>query len=326
MMPGMITSTGIAHVFLQLFGCYHGLRRMAMDKYKLYPGKPGQYPVKKIEKYQFEFDTKKRNPWYQDDCQGETVQYAVCPACNNPIQIIVLYKRRKNSPKPYGKHYGKNVPDLADHNQDEYERCPYANPDLHKDRTKRRNDDDPKGKELLQLLREQFDRVIKIIRKITGIQISTSLAEKMLKRFLSEKGYLYIGTNECNLPWMFAYFSDNQNLYAQFLREDTGLRRSLEKNKRIYVNENGQLLNAKEKIDVHFCFRQPFINASNEEVILFEVSEGRENTLIYKENITVDPIFFSSLLNPSTEHAHRDQKLLDIAEKYISETGILLHP
>lgn len=297
-----------------------------MNVYKLYPRDKGRYPARKIEKDQFESDTKKRCPWYQDDSQGETGQYAVCPACDNPIQIIGLYKRRKNSPKPYGKHYGKNISGLAVHCQEQYDCCPYANPDIHKDRTKCRDANDPKGRELLQLLHEQFDRIIQIIRNVTDIQISPVLAEKMLRRFLSEKGHLYIGTNECNLPWMFAYFSDSQNLYGQFLKEGTELRRSIEKINKNFITDKGQVKSANEIIDIHFCFTCLSINDSSEETILFEVLLGKKNIPIYKKHITVDPVSFSNLCNSPPERAYRNQNLLGIAAKFINETGLLLHP
>ncbi|GAB1255377.1 hypothetical protein Defa_28640 [Desulfovibrio sp. TH_2024_36128] len=59
-----------------------------MHVYKL---KTGLQPIKLIEKEQFERDTGKQSPWYQKN-GDEMVQYAVCPACDNPIQIIALYK------------------------------------------------------------------------------------------------------------------------------------------------------------------------------------------------------------------------------------------
>lgn len=63
-----------------------------MDIYKL---RPGLSPVHKIGREQFEEDTGKKAPWYQEE-GNETIQFAVCPACNNPIRIIALYKRHDN--------------------------------------------------------------------------------------------------------------------------------------------------------------------------------------------------------------------------------------
>ena len=53
------------------------------------------------------------------------VQFAICPQCDNPIQIVGLYKKLKNTDKPYGKHYTRSVNGLADYNQQAYDYSTY---------------------------------------------------------------------------------------------------------------------------------------------------------------------------------------------------------
>ena len=130
-----------------------------MDIYKL---RPGLQPVHKINKDKFEADTGKRAPWYQRE-GDKIVQFAVCPACDNPIRIVALYERHEKSPKPYGKHTPKHIVGLATYDQAAYDECPYACPNREFDRERRRPESDPRGKDILQLLREQFDRVIYLI-------------------------------------------------------------------------------------------------------------------------------------------------------------------
>ena len=97
-----------------------------MDGYKL---KPGLQPIHRISKEQFENDTNKQWPWYQEK-GTETVQYAVCPACDNPIRLVALYKRYENSPSPHGRHSPESIQGIADYDQGEYDNCPYANPGM----------------------------------------------------------------------------------------------------------------------------------------------------------------------------------------------------
>lgn len=48
-----------------------------------------------IEKTLFEKKTQKQAPFYQksERQNHETCQFAICPECNNPVQIIGLYKK-----------------------------------------------------------------------------------------------------------------------------------------------------------------------------------------------------------------------------------------
>ena len=72
----------------------------------------------------FNRETQFKYPFEQISARNEPVQYAICPACLNPIQLIGLVKRSKC--KPYGKHAGKTVNDLPAWNQYRYEYCPFA--------------------------------------------------------------------------------------------------------------------------------------------------------------------------------------------------------
>lgn len=90
-----------------------------MDTYKL---EPKSTKIKKISKETFEKDTGKLKPYYQE---GKDSQYAVCPVCDNPISIIGLYNPKAKT-KPYGKHYPRDVENLAVYDSHKYETCPYA--------------------------------------------------------------------------------------------------------------------------------------------------------------------------------------------------------
>ena len=88
-----------------------------MDTYKL---RPKWTKINTISKENFEKDTGKLEPYYQVDRDS---QYAVCPACDNPISIIGLYNPNTKI-RPYGKHYPKTVEKLAVYDRYRYEACP----------------------------------------------------------------------------------------------------------------------------------------------------------------------------------------------------------
>ena len=287
-----------------------------MDVYKL---RPGLQPVRKIEKGQFEADTGKSFPWYQNDERGNPAQYAVCPACDNPIRIIALYKRRENSPPTHGRHTRRSVPGLTGYSQDAYDSCLYANPGIAHDPTRRRNENDPRGREILHLLREQFDKVIYIISRITGISISHALARNMLVTFLGMRGHLYVGTNMCNLPWMFAYLSNAQGLFGRRIRPDSPLRRVLEQHEKIRFIEDGRIQSVPGVfLDLTFCCMHHTIRhtrTSTIETVRFVVSEGRDT--LYEEILEVDPMSFHEVVNASPERFERKHGLLEIAAELI---------
>ena len=62
---------------------------------------------------------------------GHEKYFAVCPICDNLIQIIGQYKHEEGERrKPFGKHYKGNIAELANYDEDAYRRCPYHNPYL----------------------------------------------------------------------------------------------------------------------------------------------------------------------------------------------------
>ena len=72
---------------------------MRMRRFKLHTG---EYPVYELTKENYLAKTKKDRRYSsvgKDQCKRN---FAVCPACDNPIQIIGLCKKLENTDKPYG--------------------------------------------------------------------------------------------------------------------------------------------------------------------------------------------------------------------------------
>lgn len=185
----------------------------------------------RIERDTFEQTTRRQYPWYRPltnanatstgdtHVRRETGQYAVCPNCNNPVQIIGLYSA---SIKPYGRHLSHDIADLADYDQAERDNCFYYKP-LKLTKSSLKPAMDQQAQRALTVLVEEFDRVVALLKRDTGILFSPRLLGGMLDRFRAERGYLYKGTTVLNIPWMFAYFSDSNSLWWQYCRDDSGL-------------------------------------------------------------------------------------------------------
>jgi len=60
--------------------------------------------------------------WYQTDSEWIQYHFAVCPACDNPIQIIHFYKKLKNTGNPYE----QNINSMGTYSHNAYLWCPYS--------------------------------------------------------------------------------------------------------------------------------------------------------------------------------------------------------
>ena len=77
--------------------------------------------------------THKAFPFYQNPRRYKTPYFAICPACNNPIQIINLFGvqyQEENTGRTnlHGRHYKNNVDGLPNYSEVNYVNCPLHNP------------------------------------------------------------------------------------------------------------------------------------------------------------------------------------------------------
>lgn len=94
---------------------------LCMKRFKL---KTGTSDVFEINETNFTEKTSLAPPYVSEGADEKKRFFGVCPTCDNPIQIIGLFKTAET--KPYGKHYNRDVEKLAKHNQATYRFCPYA--------------------------------------------------------------------------------------------------------------------------------------------------------------------------------------------------------
>lgn len=291
-----------------------------MDVYKV---RVVDQKEKPIERTAFEEDTKRLAPWYAD---GRDTQFAVCPACDNPIEIVGLYCLPPNIKSPYGRHFAKNVSGLAKANEEARENCPYFKPRQH-DKTARKKSFDGIPKKILELLIDQFDRVIFVLEKCTGLKFSENLIISMLERYRDQKGYMYTGATLMNVPWIFAYMSDGRSLYGQFVAGNEKLVKGFSALVPSADTTSGRLLKKalpsgkSTYISPTFCFLDHRVRRMGDsgvrETMVMVVSEGRQD--VYRQEIEFNYQLFSRLISLPENHPRRRLELVARAKQKLGD-------
>ncbi len=277
----------------------------------------------------FEEKTRKRYPYYQENERKEIEQFAICPECHNPVQLIGLYKKLANTDKPYGKHYQKPVSGIGIYSRENYEFCPYAakRKAYSKDSRKTRLDELALG--IVSRMVNYFDKVIYVLQKEIGIYISETLASQMLRDFFGSKAYLYNGATLRNLPLVLAYFSLNVNLIGRRVFSDE-LIQKINSSSSLYIDEKRQI-RARRYTTVGFYFTHHTVSLIDHhlsESLLFVISEGDINhpQELYKQKLIFDNHYVENLLNYNADHLSefakkRNATLLQIAKGIAQEYG-----
>lgn len=286
-----------------------------MDVYKL---EPKSIEIKKISKENFEQDTGKLTPYYQE---GKNSQYAVCPVCDNPINIIGLYNPNAKT-KPYGKHYPGNIDKLAIYNRYKYETCPYASC-VWEDKTKRiKSNIDDIAKDIIEFMQENFDSVIRLLRQITGIIFNDKMIEKMIQHFLSTKGYAYCNAYVMNSAWMFGYMQWRVNFFGMVIDNNHQIYNVLINHPNVKI-ENNRIVNNNGFIKPEFYFmlhRTQQKDNIKSEYINYYVDINEKN--IFKQEIKIDLPLFSKILNRQTGKTANDIHYIEMfknaCKKYIA--------
>ena len=300
-----------------------------MDVYKL---RIEDTESKTIDKDRFESETFRREPWYQPGSAGKLAQFAVCPACDNPVQLVGLYELPPNVKNPFGKHATKSIRGIAPFDGEASNDCPYFQPRQHK-KTDRKTGFDGVPRKILRLLIEQFDRVVYILEKETQVVLSEKALRGMLQRYKGERGYLYTGATLRNVPWIFAYMSDATRLFGQKIGGNAELVKAIESQvPGAEISTKGRL-EAKSLpgmkgpyFDLKMSFIRHRISKDNEESGLVEsmefvVSQLRKGELehIHKQVLKFDPAWFESLIRMPVDHPYRRMDRVDMAREELGD-------
>lgn len=164
--------------------------------------------------------TSDRPPYRAAGRNGSPVRYAVCPACDNPIVLVGLYRREGDGRprRPYGKHCGHDVPGLAVYDERAYRECKFANPDR-RSRTKRKPSDRT-ARALYEIMRTRFDRVEYAWRQCSGIRLSGKSLRRALEAWRDGRAWLNYDATYHNLPQMLFWGGGVTSLYGQSVLRD----------------------------------------------------------------------------------------------------------
>lgn len=300
-----------------------------MDTFKLKTGASVPYT---IDKQTFEDLTFKRPPYYQKNSEGDIVQYAVCPQCDNPIQIIGLYKKSDNTDKPYGRHCPKSIQGLAVYNQQSYDYCIYANPNNKTDKSSRKSRTTNFEINIYNLMRDQFDRIIYILEKELDIKISINLAKRMLKDYVDSEGWLYSWATINNLPWVLGYLSLAKSLYMQPVLKGSALYNAILNNcptaKFIPYEYNDKyvILTNKDRqfINIEFCIinhqKKLLDNKLTETMdLVVRDNTNEKDKRFFTKKIIINQNYLLNLINYKSEKVYRNEKLLSIAKSLMTK-------
>jgi hypothetical protein len=208
--------------------------------------------------------TGKAPPYFALGEDGKMRHYAVCPACDNPIQIIGLMEPPGDG-SLYARHIPKSILGLAAYRQESYDDCPLAvrnRTQVEKSAKKCAPNDI--GQKILGMLRDHFDRVILVLQKSIGIVISKNLAETLLDDYLAEDGHLYKYASPLNVPWMLAYMATSKSLVGRIILDEEMRKAILDKVPQAAFS--GEQLTRKGKAFLQVNMYFPGIRCSREEI------------------------------------------------------------
>lgn len=199
-----------------------------MDKFKL---RPGIGKIYDIDEETYSRLTQKDDP-YCKKSKNKKSYYAVCPECDNPIQIVGMFKQTiEAGKKPYGRHNKGSIPGLADYCEEDYLNCSYSNPAWKKPHTKR-HANSKVAQESMTTMRTYFDLVVETLSKDIDIYISYNLAREMLSEYLFDEGWLYYDATLNNLPWILGMANNWHTMYGRYIVRDSELHGAIKKTAR----------------------------------------------------------------------------------------------
>lgn len=280
-----------------------------------------------IELNVFERVTREQAPYYQKNKTGKTQQFAICPGCNNPVQIIGLYNHLKHTKNAFGRHSPRPVSGFS-YDADAYEFCPYLLQNSSHDSSSRK-EPSSYSCDILKLAIQQFDRVVYVLKEDMGFNVSLTFAKNMLRTYLKEQGYLYPGSSLRNIPWIMGYLSFSKSLFGQYLQSGPkygALQKAIFKNiPEARVTADGWVTRKGTTEYNLQCFLtnhkiSETRDGGLQETIRFIIISGRDEgprgitgKEIWDEKISFDHAKFERLMNVRTEK-YRNQKLLECAK------------
>ena len=299
-----------------------------MDHFKL---KPGLEPSYQITKVNFETQTLKQKPYVQRQT-NRVSYYAVCPECDNLIQIVGLQRDTiEGGRKPYGRHNKHSIEDLAVYSEIDYLDCPFSNPSWETP-TGKKSPSSPLASKMLVTMQTQFDTVISALRAKTGLAISHNMARKLLETYMLDEGWLYRHATLNNLPWILGESSLALPLFGQFIQDKSELAQAIrEKCPQVILEPSAfdqRLVQVRNKpgefVRLSFIFcnhHQQIINDSLQETIdflVFKDSHLENDGTVLRRTIPILENEFTNRIKKQ-KGGQRDTRLLALAQAVIGK-------
>lgn len=305
-----------------------------MDCFKAKTGVCQVYPISALNVIRI---LGKSPPYYRIDPRGQESFFAVCPCCENPIQIVGLFKETKEAGRrPYGKHFKGSIPLLADYCEEDYYNCPYSKPQLKTAKGKKRSGTSAVARATLRLLMEQFDRVIYLLSKDMEIYISPATAKDMLQSYVRNEGWLFKDASLHNLPWKFGEAERGLKLFGRRIQPNGVLEQALrEKCPEVELipvsnsNSDTPLLQVRAHnssfVNLRYLLYNHKVKLDDtgehiEETIVFRVYRGEAPKIetILEKTIDIRTDYFMNLISSSNAQ-YRNHTLLQIARETLEE-------
>ena len=212
---------------------------------------------------------------------------------------------------------------LAIYDEDKYLACPFHD-ERKTDGLKKRKPNNDAALALYELMKNQFDRIVYIWNKTTGIKISYGFAEKILRSWaLNESWRNYKSTSQ-NLPYMLFYAQPAENLIGKSIDKSSSLYETLSRKKKFdFIDiENSDYVkvmpSSKDHLDVTFLLTRHKYTVVDEQLVETYTLQVRDkNRVIHSEKIKVDQKYLSNLMKLPPERAKRNETLLRIAENVL---------
>lgn len=183
-----------------------------------------------------------RRPYKSVGRDGRNVYYAVCPACDNPVVLVGLYRNERGMDRPrrpFGRHCGHDVPGLAEYDEEAYRTCRYADPGHRVNSWRKRRPSDPHGLALYRLMRGEFDNVALAWEMSSGIHLGLGYAEEMLRGWRANEGWRYYVASYQNLPQMLFWPAGSQKLMGRYVRRGSPLHGLLDRSGLVSLEPRG---------------------------------------------------------------------------------------
>ncbi|WDB32540.1 hypothetical protein [Escherichia albertii] len=261
-----------------------------------------KYPNKLTQKNYDEI-TKRSYPYIQK-YNGEYASYAICPACMNPVRLVNKNSNERVSGTLYAMHVKYSVNDLAGYEQSNYDNCDLRNPARMDEKVRRPPSQAGISDEIKDKIRNHFDLLVQIMKKITSINFTDVILAKMLDDFVLNKGHTYRAITPLNIPYGFLYMTEAQDLYGCKVSNKMAEEINQKSEQFMCGNFNtvGRRRNTKGRKIIFFFSEHKISSVDKSQTIQLNIAElgysdnPEDGKILYNEIIKIDNTIFDNYI------------------------------